>query len=88
MPDSLGLETEGVVHGILARLLSERPQWQVDLLDGNGPAAAVGDVSVTDLEGGKRTRLTNHSHESPEALLRGEVLDGIPGGFIFFNHGH
>ena len=82
MPDSLGLETEGVVDGILTRLLSERPQRQVDLLDGNGPAAAVGDVRVTDLEGGKRARLTNHAHESSEALLRGEVLDGIPGELI------
>ena len=31
VPDALGLEAEGVVGGVLARLLAERPQRQVDL---------------------------------------------------------
>ena len=80
VPNSLGLKTECVVHGILTRLLPERPQWQVNLLNRNGPAAAVGDVRVTDLEGGERARLANHAHESPEAFLGGKVLNGIPEG--------
>ena len=78
MPNSLGLKPECVVHRILSRLLPECPQWKVNLLNRDSSAAAIWDVRVTDLEGGERARLANHTYESPEALLGGEVLDGIP----------